>query len=622
MRYANTGFSLEIDLTRGSIDRTATDPKSVELYLAGQGTAAKMLWDRVPPEVEPFSPNNLLIFSAGLLDATPVPGANRTSVSTISPQSNLYVNSGLGGFFGPELKQAGYKDIVIRGKSDGLVYLWIHNDKVEIRDAGHLQGKSALETTALIRQELKDPNIQVAAIGLAGENRVFQASIEHANSSASRGVGVVMGDKRLKAIAVRGSRDMAVARPAELFEICNRQYGDVYDNPRCGDVFLKEDDDSWHVSHLGWSNAPKGFWSEETAKEMAVRVERDHMSYQWENYSQEMEEVHETIVEKSEVVRGTGCFNCPKSCHLVVSLPGERIYFLKNYSRLAYAKAAYPDLKLTYDHLAAMQNYGLDEFAMPQVLDFVATLYQAGILTDADLPDFPADSSGRILYLLEKIARRDGVGDALADGLYQAARRIGKGAEAYERSAKKIEQLPVKLKDASYPYFLMYVVGDKMNITQIEGSFPQNLKSGSWSGSRASSSLLKRRSISSTGMRRCILLTRPWASVRFSPHSGGSTEAIPPITSIICRSTSPWPPGRNWTRRGWRRLRGEPVSLSVPSMSGEACEERTRTCRRNSGRTGIPSWSSSTLTPTMPSRGGLLKGSRPGRRWSARDWTT
>jgi len=247
MRYANTGFSLEIDLTRGSIDRTATDPKSVELYLAGQGTAAKMLWDRVPPEVEPFSPNNLLIFSAGLLDATPVPGANRTSVSTISPQSNLYVNSGLGGFFGPELKQAGYKDIVIRGKSDGLVYLWIHNDKVEIRDAGHLQGKSALETTALIRQELKDPNIQVAAIGLAGENRVFQASIEHANSSASRGVGVVMGDKRLKAIAVRGSRDMAVARPAELFEICNRQYGDVYDNPCCGDVFLKEDDDSWQL---------------------------------------------------------------------------------------------------------------------------------------------------------------------------------------------------------------------------------------------------------------------------------------------------------------------------------------------------------------------------------------
>src|SRR6185369_6067906 len=188
MRYAETGFNLEIDLTRENIERVATDPSSVELYLGGQGSAAKILWDRVPPEVEPFSPDNLLIFSAGLLDATPVPGANRTSVSTITPQSNFYVNSGFGGFFGPELKQAGYDKIVIRGKSPGLVYVWINNDKVEIRDAGHLQGKSSRETAALIQQELKDANVQVAAIGLAGENRVCQATIEHANTSASQGV--------------------------------------------------------------------------------------------------------------------------------------------------------------------------------------------------------------------------------------------------------------------------------------------------------------------------------------------------------------------------------------------------------------------------------------------------
>jgi aldehyde:ferredoxin oxidoreductase len=473
MRYAEAGYDLEVDLTRGNIEKVSTDPGLTGRHLGGQGAAATILWERVPPEVDPFSPHNLLIFSAGLLDGTPVPGANRTSISTISPQSNLYVNSGLGGFFGPELKQAGYDKIVIRGKSDSLVYLWIHNDRIDIRDASHLQGKSALETAALIRQELNDPNIQVAAIGLAGENRVCQASIEHGNSSASRGVGVVMGDKRLKAIAVRGTRDISVARPEELFEICNRQYGDVYDNPRCGDVFLKEGDDSWHVSHLGWRKAPQEFWSDEAARELEVRVEREHVSYQWENYSQEMEEVHETIVEKSEALHATGCFNCPKNCHQVISLPGERIYFLKNYSRLAYAKTAYPDLKLSYDALAAMQNYGLDEFAMPQVLDFVLTLYREGILTDDDLPGFPADTAGRFLYVLDRIARREGVGDALADGLYQAARRIGKGAEAHERSAKRIEQLPLELQEANYPYFLMYAVGGKMNITQIEGSFPQ-----------------------------------------------------------------------------------------------------------------------------------------------------
>jgi aldehyde:ferredoxin oxidoreductase len=116
MRYAETGFNLEIDLSRGSIERVATDPKLTELHLGGQGTAGKILWDRVPPEVEPFSPENLLIFSTGLLQSTPVPGANRTSVDTFSPQTNLYSHSLFGGFFGPELKHAGYDKIIIRGR--------------------------------------------------------------------------------------------------------------------------------------------------------------------------------------------------------------------------------------------------------------------------------------------------------------------------------------------------------------------------------------------------------------------------------------------------------------------------------------------------------------------------
>src|SRR3990170_6363163 len=179
MRYAETGYNLEIDLSRGSIERVETDPRLTELHLGGLGTALKIFWDRVPPEVEPFSPDNLLIFSAGLLHGTGVPGANRAVVNCINPQTNMCVHSLFGAYWGPELKHAGYDQIVIRGKSPDLVYLWIHNDKVEIRDATHLQGKGALETEQLIRQELKEPKAQVAAIGLAGENRVYFASIEH-----------------------------------------------------------------------------------------------------------------------------------------------------------------------------------------------------------------------------------------------------------------------------------------------------------------------------------------------------------------------------------------------------------------------------------------------------------
>jgi benzoyl-CoA reductase subunit BamB len=195
------------------IDRTSS---------GGLGTNAKILWDRVPPEVEPFSPDNLLIFATGLLCGTPAPGANRTIVSTYSPQTLLMAYSMMGGFWAPELKYAGYDKVIFRGKSPNLVYLWINNDKVEIRDASHLRGKGAVETAELIRQELKEPKAQVAAIGLAGENRVYMASIEQGRSSASRlGIGAVMGDKGLKAIAVRGTKDVNVARPAEFMQLCN-----------------------------------------------------------------------------------------------------------------------------------------------------------------------------------------------------------------------------------------------------------------------------------------------------------------------------------------------------------------------------------------------------------------
>jgi len=176
MRYAETGFNLEVDLTRGNIEKVASDPRDTELYLGGLGTNAKIMWDRVPPEVESFSPENLLIFGAGLLCGTLATGCNRTIVTTISPQTKLMAFSMMGGFFAPELKYAGFDKVILRGKSPDLVYLWINNDKVEIRDASHLKGKGSLETAEIIRKELKEPNAQVASIGMAGENRVFYAA--------------------------------------------------------------------------------------------------------------------------------------------------------------------------------------------------------------------------------------------------------------------------------------------------------------------------------------------------------------------------------------------------------------------------------------------------------------
>jgi aldehyde:ferredoxin oxidoreductase len=424
-----------------------------EMFLGGQGAAAKLLWDRVPPDTDPFSPDNLLIFSTGLLHATPIPSANRTTVNCFSPQTNYMSHSLFGGFFGPELKHAGYDKIIIRGKAPDLVYLYINNDKVEIRDATHLRGMGTTETGDALKQELKDQKVQVAAIGLAGENRVWMASIDHNHASAARGVGVIMGDKRLKAIAVRGTKDVNLARPAELFDIALNMNRKIAESSGCGDWMAVDEDDSFHHNNFSWGNARvrrKDFWSKEL-QERWTRLKYDHMD------------------------RQTGCYNCPKKCRNVISWPGRKRFGYKCFGKDTYHMAAFLELDFSYDILGVAQEYGIDSWAAPQAMAFALELLQDGILKASDFPGMPADSRGRFFYLLEKIVRREGIGDILADGVSHAALRIGNGAEKYDHNTvKKFEQVGIKLGKVNPAFFLMLATGEKMSITQIEGSFPQD----------------------------------------------------------------------------------------------------------------------------------------------------
>lgn len=465
MRYAETGFNLEIDLSRGNIERVATDPRDTEMYLGGLGTNAKLLWDRVPPEVEPFSPDNLLIFSTGLLVGTAAPSANRLIVSTVSPQNNLMAFSMAGGFFAAELKHAGYDKIIFRGKSPEWVYLWINNGKVELRDATHLKGKGTYETMALIKEELKEPNAQVAAIGPAGENRVFFASIEVEKSSCSRlGVGAIMGDKKVKAIAVRGTRDVNVARPLEFMQLCNellRTYRHRLENPlpgfdhmiaTLGPQALSHTDDEFHINNFAWGNARerrKGAWT----PEFAAKWRADQAK----------------VME-----RQISCYNCPVECGGIIKHPTLGRYPMKCYSKLTYPMAAYSDLEFAFKIIGIAQNYGVDGYTTPQVMAFAVELYENGILTDADMPGFPSNNEERHFWLLDRIVRREGIGDILADGVYWAARRIGRGAEAFDHNTiKKNEQMFIKLGTLNPIYYLMYATGEKLTITQIEGQIPQ-----------------------------------------------------------------------------------------------------------------------------------------------------
>ncbi len=467
MRYAETGFNLEIDLTRGSIERVPTDPKLVERYLGGLGTNAKLFWERVPPETEPFSEDNLLIFGTGLLTGTPAPGCNRTILSTLSPQTRLFAFSMMGGFWGPELKHAGYDKLIVRGKAPDLVYLWIRDDKVEIRDATHCRGLGTLETAEVIRQELNEPHAQVSSIGLAGENRVFYASVEQGRSSASRlGLGAVMGDKNLKAIAVRGSKDINIAKPEEFIKICNDALKFIKrraDNPIPGVMPILAGlgspqemaihDEKWHTENFAWGNARtrrKGFWT-------------DEIQSLWTNTMETMR------------TRLLSCHNCPMKCGAAISVDTRMCsYMMKCFSKLTYTMGAFSDLEFGLRIAQKATEHGVDSFTAPQTMAFAVELYEAGILTDKDMPGFPEGNEERFYWLLDRIVRREGIGDILANGTHWAAEEIGKGAmEFAHNNIKKHEQLPLKLGMLNPIYFLMYSTGEKINITQIEGNFPQ-----------------------------------------------------------------------------------------------------------------------------------------------------
>ena len=467
MRYAETGFNLEVDLTRGSIERVPTDPQLTELHLGGLGTNARLLWDRIPPEVDAFDAENLLVFGTGLLAGSPAPGTNRTVISSISPQTKLFAFSMMGGFWGPELKHAGYDKIIFKGKSPTLVYLWIKDDHVELLDATHFRGLGTLETAELIRQELEEPGAAVASIGLAGENRVFFASIEQGRSSASRlGMGAVMGDKNLKAIAVRGTKDLNLAEPMKFLQMCNDSLKYIKlreKNPIKGVMPIVQGlgspqemqvhDEKWHTENFVWGNARhrrKGFWT-------------DEVSNQWTNTMETMR------------TRLLSCHNCPLKCGASIAVDTRFCsYMMKCFSKLTYTMGAYSNLDFGLRIAQKATEHGVDAFSAPQTMAFAIELLEAGILTDDDFPGMPADSEGRFYYLLDKIVNREGIGDILADGTYWAAETIGKGADVYaHNNIRKHEQLPLKLGMLNPIYFLMYSTGEKASITQIEGNFPQ-----------------------------------------------------------------------------------------------------------------------------------------------------
>lgn len=422
------GTILRVNLTDGSIHRHPTEEHLARLFLGGRGLNVKRLWDAVSAHTDGLSPGNPLIFGVGPLVGTTCPGGSRFNVTAVSPQTGILGDSNAGGFFGPELKFAGYDQLIIEGKSRHPVYLCIRDDGVELHDARGLWGQDVRETTEAIQGELEDRDIQVAAIGRGAENGVRFAGImvNLVRAAARTGMGAVMASKNLKAVAVRGTQFVQVADMDRFTELIERLDERIYNHA--------EYDIRVRLGTTKLVSALNGIGGIAT---------RHFQTGQFE----EADRISGEAIEARYKVKSKGCFACtiPCSRYLVVDDPRFPELQLEGpeYEPLAgfTSRIGNGDLALGLKCVDLANQYGLDAIALSECIAWSMECYQRGILSrdEADGLDLTWGNEEAILSLIEKIAHRQGFGDLLADGVKIAAERIGCGSEELAMHSKGLE---------------------------------------------------------------------------------------------------------------------------------------------------------------------------------------
>lgn len=449
-------------------------------YGGGRGIIGHYLLKYVPSGADPLGPDNILIIAPGVVTGAAVPGAGRHSVGAKSPLTGGFGESESGGFWGAELKRAGWDALVFHGVSPTPVYLWINEDAVEFRDASHLWGRITGEVEEAIVEELGDPRIRVAQVGPAGENLVRYACIVNdLNEVAGRtGMGAVMGSKRLKAIAVRGKTPVKVADQKGLTGIAKWVSSTMDQNHRAFHEF-------------GTGAAMQG---------KSLEGGMPTLNYRLGSFEQTAQ-VDAIAVRDQMRVEMKACYACSVRCKKVVHIEekeerarelSESLY--KGKARVAFdPKGRYSvDPKYggpEYESLAALGvNLGLDDLiaicksnemcnylAMDTVslgatLAWAMECFERGLLTLEDTGGVPLrfhDADG-VIKLVEMIAYRQGIGDLLAEGSLRAAKRLGRGSEAYLTTVKGMEMAmhdPRHMPVMRASYLLAPTGGDHMRQT-------------------------------------------------------------------------------------------------------------------------------------------------------------
>ena len=418
------GKILRVDLGSKKITTEDTE-KYAKRYIGGRAINNFILLNGLAPQTKWSDPENMLIFGVGCLEGTLAPGACRVSIDTINVFNNGKGSANAGGYFGPELKYAGFDHVVITGKAESPVYLWIHDGEAEIRDASSIWGKTTFETEEILQRELGDNRVEIASVGPAGENLVKGSCIiiDCCKAAGGSGVGCVMGSKRLKAIAVRGHGAIQVAEPERFINAVNTALQKIKDSPRSriqrtGNVVGRFYPESplW-TSHCDMiRNGQLGDWSIEKRTRLIGK---------------------DTGVPKY-IKKITAGFTCPVGC--VPYLEIEEGDYKGTKGRGYWVNSCWWTLMSDIDDPAASLRYhiranqlGLDGDDSSVVIAWAFECYQRGLLTKEDTDGLGLEwgNAEAWLKMEEKLAYREGIGDLLADGVKEASRRLGKSSEEF-----------------------------------------------------------------------------------------------------------------------------------------------------------------------------------------------
>ncbi|MEW6662048.1 MAG: aldehyde ferredoxin oxidoreductase family protein [Bacillota bacterium] len=425
MLYGYGGSILRVDVGAKSYKIEPLDPGMAQEYIGGRGFIAKILYDELAAGIDPLGPKNKLVVSTGPLAGNLAPAGGKTHFGALSPATGGYGDSNMGGIFAAEMKYAGYDAIILEGAASEPCYIYIEDSKVEVRDAGKYWGKGAIDAEKMLKDDLGE-EFQIAVIGPAGENLVKFACISHdfGRQAGRTGLGAVMGSKKVKAIAVKGTQGIKMADPDAALAKGKALYQACFAKP-----FIKEWEDYGTAGVTTWAN------------EIGAFPTRNFLTSQYEGY----QKLSGKDMRERMVITDKACFGCPSPCGKYSRAVGQGydVYVEgPEYETTAMVGGGcvLPSLEDIGYANYVLDNLGLDTISGGVVIGWALECFEKGIITK--------DQAGRelqfgdvwsVAYLAEKIAAREGIGDILAEGVKAAAERLGQGSDYFAIHVKGLE---------------------------------------------------------------------------------------------------------------------------------------------------------------------------------------